>query len=129
VGNKPDTGAKVILVPKGQNGVECKIMFLDLMNDSERDRLKQQNVFYATVGGTGRAVFNKVEPGDYEAFLISENTTLTPEIFEHALKALKATFTEKSVVGIPLNKVHFMKISVGDGESLEFEHDFGITHF
>lgn len=130
VGSKPDTGAFVILVPKGRKLLKASSLFPDVvLKGLDEKYLDDNGVLYAKVGGTAKAVFNKVPPGEYDVFLKSKNTRNAAEKGGPDQKLLEHTFPAETAKFMLMNKVDFQHITVGEGEDLEFEHDFGITDF
>lgn len=100
--------------------------FLGLYTSSDREYLKKAGVFYAKANGFGKAVLNAVTPGEYDAFVFSRNTNDYTEGAGERRAASRKTFPNGAgeLLGA---KFYSTTISVGEGEELEFEHDFGLT--
>ena len=126
IGHKPDTGAHVILVPKDVKSIAVSILFPRI--NSESKALESAGAYYAKVGGSGKAILNRVRPGRYKMYIISENTNCIAELRELYAKIYQIAFPGMPEV-MPFQHMHSQEIEVGEREDLEFSHDFGLTAF
>ena len=82
VGNKPDTDATVVLIPKSFQGRvpddEIAPNAASMGFDQHKENLQRLGVYAAVVGGNGLAVIGNVPPGDYTLIIISKNTKDRP---------------------------------------------------
>ena len=130
VGNRPDTGAVAILVPKG---IQEKADFfgldpisLDRTFDMGKKTAQQKGVYAAKVGGNG-ALISNVPEGDYTLIILSKNTNDSPAARNADEAKLADYFTGTGGAG--LHKMHFTDLTIVAGEEAEYDHDFGNTYF
>jgi tetratricopeptide (TPR) repeat protein len=130
VGNRADTNAVVILIPKGFNGrvpstgLDPVVAHITL--DGTKKELEQQGVYAGLVGGNGTAVLAGVPGGDYTLIIMSKNTNEWPEI-STLMEQRLAKYLDKGD-SARLHKVHITDITVVSGEETEYSHDFGNTY-
>lgn len=130
VGNKPDTGAVVLLLPDGLkqrlpgNWINPMLSSTNMLRNSFSQEAAKFGVLIAIVGGDGKAVFNRVKPGRYTAVIVSKNTREQVEIVELQEKALCRWF-DKPTFGV--HKSTTLTIEVDPGEDYLTSHDFGLT--
>lgn len=129
VGNKPDTGSVVVLVPEQLSGKlpNCLLPFGgELLLEYTREKIAEKGAYIEVVGGDGKAAFNRVKPGNYTLVVVSSNAKENPEIDKLEMKVLERFFQEPNTL---FRKVSTAKIEVVPGETFEKSHDFGLTYF
>jgi hypothetical protein len=132
VGNKPDTDAVVLLIPKGFQGRVPETTFISPVTahlgfESEKKKLQQQGIYAGLVGGNGSVVISRVPAGDYVLVIMSRHTNDWPNLREYTCEKL-ARYLEDGVLIGKTNKAHFEDITADSGEETECSHDFGMTY-
>jgi hypothetical protein len=84
--------------------------------------------YFAKVGGTGKAILNRVTPGTYKMYIISQETKCSDEMRELNGQVLQQVFPGATKIDAFYN-MHIQLIEVGEREDLEFSHDFGFTEY
>jgi hypothetical protein len=137
VGNRPDTGARVVLVSRRfQENFKSNLnswLFdpgIDTVYKHDKEKFHRRGVYVGIVGGNGTVVITGVPAGDYSLVLVSNNTTGYPQMFESAERILNHYADNSTLVHsiVVLHKINFEDITVEAGEELEISHDFGITY-
>ena len=129
VGNRPDTNAVVVLIPKNFRGkglIHLSPQIAHIGFAETKKQLRQQHVYVGLVGGNGDAVITGVPADDYELIILSKNTTESPEGKAHGTET---RFWAPTLNIAGMNKVHFTEITIVSGEEEEYSHDFGNTYF
>jgi hypothetical protein len=131
VGNRADTNAVVILIPKGFSGrvpsaaLDPVVAHITL-DETKKNELERQGVYAGLVNGNGTAVLAGVPGGDYTLIIMSKNTNEWPEISTLMERQLAKYLDKGDSAG--LHKVHITDITVVPGEETEYGHDFGNTY-
>ncbi len=130
VGNKPDTDATVVLIPKSFQG---RVPYDDIAPnvasmgfDQRKENLRRLGVYAAVAGGNGLAVIGNVPAGDYTLIIISRNTKDRPQVSTLAEQQLRKYLDKGD--SARMHKVHIEEISIGPGEGADYSHDFGTTY-
>lgn len=130
VGNKPDTDAVIVLIPKNHkekiSGTFLSPTVARTLLEGTKKVLENSGAYVAIVGGDGKAVINRVRCGSYTLVIFSKHTNENPEISALIAQALEQYITDGKLLAT-LYKVHISTIEVSDGEEIELNHDFGLT--
>lgn len=133
VGNKPDTGSVVLLIPKdfrGKLDTSCidPLLAKFKVDGGRMDDLTSKAVYLGIVGGDGKVTISGVKPGSYRLIIVSANTRDDPDAMK-GTKAILKPYFEGDLVILGGKKVHFAAIQIISGEEAEVSHDFGLTFF
>ncbi|MCE9591374.1 MAG: hypothetical protein K8S99_12710 [Planctomycetes bacterium] len=131
VGNKPDTDAVAVLIPKDLlqkipgEGVSPGIAGIAI--DETKKRLAAYGTYIAIIGGDGKATISGVKPGPYSVVILSKNTHELRESPNWDETRLKQFFTSSDFAA--MSKVHFTEVDAPSGDEIEVSYDFGLTYF
>lgn len=133
VGNKPDTDSTIVLIPEhypkkleSDKFHTMMLPFRDLFSTNQK-KLRESGIYLGMVGGDGKALLDRVPPGNYEMIIISNNTKSTPASAKFKDQRLSLYFDSEVHVG--LRNVHMDEITITSGEEYEYSHDFGLSNF
>ena len=129
VGNKPDTGTVVFLISKKVTSLP------DSMGYGWTWDVDDYEGVYATkVDGSGNYILNDIPVGEYYIVLISENTnsgklnagaTYWGPVYRMFSKEGKERADNQAF----MSKIKYESVTISDGKTTSFSHDFGITYF
>ena len=130
VGNRPDTNAVVLLIPKSFKGKvpsdDLDPLVAHITLDKRKKELEQRGVYAGLVGGNGSVLIAGVPPGDYTLIIMSNNTNDWPQI-RTLMEQQLGKYLDKGDIATR-RKVHITDITVVSGEEAEYSHDFGNTY-
>ena len=128
VGNKPDTGTVVFLISKKVTSLP------DSMGYGWTWDVDDYEGIYATeVDGSGNYILNDIPVGEYYIVLISENTNTGESNagVRYWGASLYYKFSEEGRKYADslafLSKIETESVTISDGKTTSFSHDFGIT--
>ena len=129
VGNKPDTGTVVFLISKKVTSLP------DSMGYGWTWYVDDYEGVYATeVDGSGNYILNDIPVGEYYIVLISENTNTGKEnmgalywgsVYHMFSEEGKKRADDQAF----LSKIVCESVTISEGKTTTFSHDFGITYF
>ena len=126
VGNKPDTDAKVLLISKSVTSLPDSVA-LGLISSLP------DGCYGTKVDGSGKYQFDNIPVGDYYIVIISKNTNSGSEngslywgfsVYNMFSKDAQETANNTCW----LHKIKSTSITVKEGQTSTFSHDFGITY-
>lgn len=140
-GNRADTGAYIILIPK--NGAAKNISNISKY-DYNNSNLKNASVYITKADGNGNYKISHVATGEYRVLLISNKTNsgvwfdasesntldsyynnianyFTPEYLSY-------TAAKNLAEDVSFYKYHIEDITIYNNEDIQLSHDFGITY-
>ena len=128
VGNKADTGAKVILVSKSVTSLPDSLG-LGLTYSLP------EGCYGVKVDGTGNYTFDNVPVGEYYLVIISQNTNEKSDSVT-GIGSWGGTYSlftkegkENALLSAKIYKTRTTSITVFDGQTTTYSYDFGITYY
>lgn len=127
VGNRGDTGATIMLISKDTESLDDGVAlgFTSYLPDG---------CFGTKADGDGNYSFDGVPVGDYYVVVISRNTnkkSSTASEYDWGYGVclmFSENGRENALLSARVNKIDWSSISVKDGQTTTFSHDFGITY-
>lgn len=147
-GNKPDTGAKVILIPTDGMAKNMDLKSFSIYSDpSSYSNLEQYHFYVGEVDGAGNYTINHVASGNYKVLMISYKTSLGAwfDAYDESIKDAPTSYYD-NIVGpyypkylkketaltigdsIGFRKYYRTEINVYENSTSTLSHDFGITY-
>ena len=138
LGYVPDTGAKVLLIPKNGNAKGSNFSYADFLVLSTS--LSKKNIYTAEVDGAGNYTINHIPAGQYVAVIISKNTTSeewfnasdTDAFYAQRARSFKNVLNDNSSLqlskAISMYQWHFGTVVIYKGENAVFSYAFGYTY-
>ena len=131
VGNKPDTGTVVFLISKGVTSLP------DSMGSGstwEVDDCECEGVYATEVDGSGNYILNDIPVGEYYIVLISKNTNTGKQnagamYWGPVYNMFSDEGKERADSQAFLSKIEYESVTISEGKTTSFSHDFGITYF
>ena len=126
VGNKPDTGAQVILVSKKVKSLPDNVGY-GIMKDAG------EGVYSIKVDGSGKYTFDRLPIGEYYVVIISRNTNENMDYvtgtrsWGDVYLLFSETGKEKALSTAKVFKTRTTTITIEYGETTTYSYDFGIT--
>lgn len=140
IGNRADTGAKVILIPKDGYAKNATLYL------SSSD-MNNYHVYVGTVDGTGKYEINHVVTGDYFVLIISSKTSYGAwfEAYDETISSVPESYYDGIVSeyyptyltretalnfgkSISFHKFYKNSVKIYENESTTLSYDFGITY-
>ena len=140
LGNKADTGAKVILIPTDGYAKDAT---LTLTSSTAAD----YHVYIGTVDGLGKYTINHVATGNYKVLMISSKTSYGGwfQAYDESISDVPETYYDNIVSdyypayltretalnfgkSIGFRKFYKTEIKVYENEAAVLSYDFGITY-
>ena len=128
VGNKPDTGTVVFLISKKVTSLPDSMGYGWTMDVDD-----YEGVYATEVDGSGNYILNDIPVGEYYIVLISKNTNTCEEnagamywgpVYMMFSKEGKKNADSKAF----LSKIKYASVTITEGKTTAFSHDFGITY-
>ena len=129
VGNKPDTDAIVLLIPKDYTKKIPIKLGLDTTILVEGGDMEKDGLQHAKVSGSGKAKFNKIAAGKYTCVIQSNRTNNygMDGMISATAGMLGKYFTgDLKQVGTH-KRYHIQDVEIEENDETEISHDFGVT--
>lgn len=128
VGNRGDTGAKVILISKDVESLPDRLG-LGMMSENP------DGVYNTEVDGTGSFRFDHIPAGEYYIVIISKNTNENPDRVSgyrtwgaDVMNMFSEKGQENALLTAKTHKIRNDEITIYDQETSSFSYDFGTTY-
>lgn len=146
-GNRPDTGARVILIPADGSAKNVDVKYFSLNYTLPTSTLEQSHLYIGQVDGTGNYTINHVAAGSYKVLMISKETSTgawfdayddslqdAPDsYYDSIVSSYYPDFLKKETAlafgkGIGYHKYNKTEITVYGNSTSTLSYDFGITY-
>jgi len=129
VGNKPDTGTVVFLISKKVTSLPDSMGY-----GWTRDVDDYEGVYATEVDGSGNYILNDIPVGEYYIVLISENTNTGKQnagamYWGPVYNMFSEEGKERADSQAFMSKIEYESVTISEGKTTSFSHDFGITYF
>lgn len=149
-GHKPDTGAKVILIPTDGVAKNVDIDFFSVyspLSSLPISTLQQYHLYIGEVDGVGNYVINHVAVGTYKVLMISKETSFGPwfDVYNEAIEDAPESYYDDIVSSyypdllkqetalvfgksISFHKYNKTDVTIYKNATTTLSYDFGITY-
>lgn len=129
VGNKPDTGTVVFLISTNVTSLPDSVGY-----GWTWDINGYEGVYATKVDGSGNYILNDIPVGEYYIVLISKNTNTCEEdagafYWGPVYNMFSETGKKRADSKAFLSKIKYEYVTITDGKTTSFSHDFGITYY
>lgn len=130
VGTKPDTGAKIALIPVNEDNTKDNSLFSLLIQQIPQG---ENGIYTGKADGYGSYEIDNVPAGQYYMLMVSSNTTSDMTIDAGSQQILSSLFSAKDwttmQLCLKLNKFLLQSVEVKQNATIIESNDFGNTYF
>lgn len=130
IGTKPDTGAKIALIPKNLKPLANNEFFCLLIRQNPQGK---NGIYTTNADGYGNYEIQDIPINNYYLLIISNNTKSDLKIQSYDKQRLQYLFTEKGwnnlKVNLKLGKIELKEVQIKENKTINKSCDFGHTYF